>query len=156
MKVIVKKAEKKDIPSIYEVTMKAFKEYAKGIGLPDQVSALKEDYKSIEKDMKDKLVLVACQDEKILGTIRCEILEKESIGYISRFGVMPDAHNLGIGKALLLEVEKEVRKKGLKGLSLHTASKMSNLVTFYYKMGFFIHSTSTDRGYIRASFMKEF
>ena len=32
---------------------------------------------------------------------------------------------------------------------------MTYLVCFYYRNGYFIHSTSTDRGYIRALLVRE-
>jgi hypothetical protein len=32
---------------------------------------------------------------------------------------------------------------------------MTSSIRFYYGMGFYIHSTSTDRGYIRALLCKE-
>lgn len=90
-----------------------------------------------------------------VGTIRCEILPPGDVGYISRFAVKPDVQNMGVGKALMCAMEKEVVKRGASLLTLHTASKMAPLVRFYYGLGYYIHSTTTDRGYIRAYFCKE-
>lgn len=155
MKVIIKEATYEDMPAIYEITIEAFQKYALDLGLPDQVQALKETYESIEADLEKKIVLVAWVGDNPVGTIRCEVLPPGNIGYISRFGVKPDTHNMGIGKALITAVEKEAIKQGVTLLTLHTASKMTSLVRFYYGMGFYIHSTTTDRGYIRAYFCKE-
>jgi ribosomal protein S18 acetylase RimI-like enzyme len=155
MDIIVKKATHDDIPAIHTITMEAFQKYALDLGLPDQVHALKETYESIEADLEKKIVLVAWAGNKPVGSIRCEALPPGNIGYISRFGVRPDTHNMGVGKALLVAIEKEAIKQGVTLLTLHTASKMSSLVRFYYGMGYYIHSTTTDRGYIRAYFCKE-
>lgn len=155
MKVIIKKATKADIPSIHKITIEAFQKYALDLGLPDQVKALKETYESIEKDLEKKIVLVAWLGTEIVGSIRCEILPPGDVGYISRFAVKPEVQNMGVGKALMCAIEKEAVKRGVCLLTLHTASKMAPLVRFYYGMGYYIHSTTTDRGYIRAYFCKE-
>ena len=155
MKVIIKKATKTDIPAIHKITIEAFQKYALDLGLPDQVKALKESYESIEEDLKKKIVLVAWLENELVGAIRCEIFPPGNVGYISRFAVKPEVQNMGVGKALMCAIEKEAVKRGVSLLTLHTASKMAPLVRFYYGMGYYIHSTSTDRGYIRAYFCKE-
>ena len=53
-------------------------------------------------------------------------------------------------------VDRIMIKKGVKRLSLHTGSKISSLIRFYYGRGFFIESTDTDRGYVRALLVKEY
>lgn len=155
MEVVIKKATIDDIPAIHRITIDAFQKYAFDLGLPDQVHALKETYESIAEDLEKKVVLVAWAGDCAVGTIRCEALPPGNVGYISRFGVKPDTHNMGVGKALMLAIEKEAVKQGVTLLTLHTASKMASLVRFYYGMGYYIHSTTTDRGYIRAYFCKE-
>ena len=155
MEIIIKNATIDDIPAIHRITMEAFEGYALNLGLPHQVHALKETYETIKTDLDKKVVLVAWAGDKPVGTIRCEALPPGNVGYISRFGVRPDASNMGVGRALLIAIEKEAAERGLTLLTLHTASKMASLVQFYYKMGYYIHSTTTDRGYIRAYFCKE-
>jgi len=155
MNVIIKKATIDDIPSIHKITIEAFQKYALDLGLPDQVKALKETYESIEKDLKNKIVLVAWIQDEPAGTIRCEILPPGNVGYISRFSVRPQAQGMGVGRALLSAIEKEAVERRVSLLTLHTASKMTSLVRFYYGMDYYIDSTTTDRGYIRAYLCKE-
>jgi ribosomal protein S18 acetylase RimI-like enzyme len=155
MDIIIKHATIDDIPAIHRITMEAFERYALNLGLPNQVHALKDTYETIKADLEKKIVLVAWVGDEAVGTIRCEALPPGNVGYISRFGVLPDASNMGVGRALLKAMEKEAVERGLTLLTLHTASKMAPLVQFYYKMGYYIHSTTTDRGYIRAYFCKE-
>lgn len=155
MGVIIKGASYDDIPAIHDIIMEAFGKYAKELGLPDQVEALKETYDSIKEDIDKKIVLVAWLEEKPVGTIRCEVLPSGDTWYISRFGVKTNNHNNGVGKALLLAMEEEARKKSIGKLTLHTATKMSSLVGLYYRMGFYIQSITTDKGYIRGYFCKD-
>lgn len=155
MEIIIKRATIDDIEDIHKITIDAFQKYALDLGLPHQVQALKETRQSIRRDLEKKIVLVALADGYVVGTIRCEVIPPGDVGYISRFAVRPDAHSMGIGKALMHAIEKEAKKRGINLLTLHTSSKMTSLVRFYYGMGYYIHSTTTDRGYIRAYFCKE-
>lgn len=154
MKIIVKKAERKDIPAIYEITKEAFTKYAKDLGQPNRVDALHETYETIERDMVKKHVLVGFLDGTPVGSIRFEILPG-NIAYISRFGVKLDCQKCGMGRALMIAVEDECRKMGVSSLTLHTCSKMTDLMRFYYGLGYYVHSTSTSKGYIRALLCKD-
>lgn len=154
MELVIKKADISDIPIIYEITQEAFTKYARDLGLPQKVSALKEDYDAIKADMNKKTILLATLDGIPVGSVRYEILPG-GIAYISRFGVKLDIQNCGVGRALIHEVESQLKEKGVSMITLHSASKVTSLVQFYYKLGFYIHSTSTDRGYIRALFCKD-
>jgi ribosomal protein S18 acetylase RimI-like enzyme len=155
MELTIKKASEQDIFAIHQIVQEAFEKYARDLGLPDKVSALKETPHTIKEEMRKKTIFIAYLDQEPVGTIRFEVLPPGKIGYISRFGVRPHAQNCGVGKALIQAVEKEAEAMGVSVLTLHTASKMTALIRFYYGMGFYIHSTSTDRGYIRALLCKE-
>jgi N-acetylglutamate synthase-like GNAT family acetyltransferase len=154
MELVVRRASEEDIPVIHEITQEAFEKYANDLGLPHKVAALKETYKNVKSDMDKKNILIASVNGQTAGTIRYETLA-ESVIYISRFGVRPNLHNCGVGKALIQAVEFEAKKLNTTVLTLHSGSKIASLVQFYYSMGFYIHSISTNRGYIRALFCKE-
>ena len=117
--------------------------------------SIKGDPHTIKEEMHKKTIFIAYLDQQPVGTIRFEVLPPGKIGYISRFGVRPHVQNCGVGKALICAVEQEAKEIGVSALTLHTASKMTSSIRFYYGMGFYIHSTSTDRGYIRALLCKE-
>ncbi len=150
---LVRQATTDDIDAIAEITHTAFIKYCELAGLPT-VAALTETNQQIAKDIEEKLVLVAFLHDKVVGSARVEIKGEEA--YFSRFGVSNDYQNLGIGKSLLNMVDIEMKKRGVKKLCLHTASKVSSLIRFYYGRGFYIESTSNDRGYIRAYLVKEY
>lgn len=147
-------AQAADIPAIHRITQAAFEKYARDLGQPKQVSALKEDPSTILEEMKRKTILNARLEGIPVGVLRYEWFDNRIV-YISRFGVQPDLHNCGVGKALILAAEEQVRAQGAALLALHTGSKMTSLVHFYYGMGFYIHSTAFDRGYVRGLFIKE-
>jgi len=154
MNPIIREATVADIPAILDITREAFAKYAKEAQVPNSLSALSETYEKIEADLVNKTVLVAMLDSLPVGTIRFEMLPGK-IAYISRFAVRLDVHNCGVGKELVKAAVDRATAQGAQIATLHTASKMTALVRLYYGLGFYIHSTATDRGYIRALFCRE-
>lgn len=152
---IIRKAVVEDAPSIQEVMQESFKKYMADTGLTGTMEALEESLEDIRKDINSKEVFIAIIDDIPVGSIRVQILP-DGTAYISRFGVSPDYHNIGIGKALVNLVDKVLRARGVKKVSLHTASKYKDLIRFYYGRGFYIDSTTKDRGYVRALLVKEY
>jgi len=152
---IIRKATIEDASAILKIMQEAFKKYMQDTGLSGTMDALSESMENIEVDIMEKEVYIAIIDDNPVGTIRIRILP-DNTAYISRFGVMLDFHNIGIGKSLMNLADKILKSKGIKRVSLHTASKYRDLIRFYYGRGFFIESTSTDRGYIRALLVKEY
>lgn len=149
----VRQATVSDVDGIYDITKSAFISYARLAGLKttDALSETKED---IIKDIESSLVLVAVIDDLVVGSVRIAINGDE--GYLSRFGVDTNYQNIGIGKCLMNLVDIKMRALKIKKLKLHTASRVSSLVRFYYGRGFFIDEIKKDRGYERALLIKEY
>jgi GNAT superfamily N-acetyltransferase len=135
------------------ITRAAFEQYGRALGLPGAVSALRETELDVQRAIDTQHVLVAEVDGVPVGSVRYQDIG--NLGYLSRFGVRPDQQQGGIGVALVRAVETACRELGLPAIALHTGARMADLVHFYYRAGYFIHSTSTDRGYIRALFVRE-
>ncbi|MHB8062098.1 MAG: GNAT family N-acetyltransferase [Ruminiclostridium sp.] len=152
---IIRKATIEDASDILKIMQEAFKKYMQDTGLSGTMDALAESMENIEADIMEKEVYIAIIDDIPVGTIRIKLLP-DNTAYISRFGVMLDYHNIGIGKSLMNLADKILKSQGIKRVSLHTASRYRDLIRFYYGRGFFIESTSTDRGYIRALLVKEY
>jgi ribosomal protein S18 acetylase RimI-like enzyme len=152
---VIRKATIEDAEAIKSIMHEAFKKYMTDTGLSGTMEALQESLEDIESDIENKEVFLANIDDVPVGTIRVEILPDNTC-YISRFGVSLDYHNIGIGKSLMNLVDKYVKSKNIKKVSLHTASKYKDLVRFYYGRGFYVDSTTKDRGYIRALLVKEY
>jgi ribosomal protein S18 acetylase RimI-like enzyme len=152
---LIKKAKTEDAKAVWQITNKAFKKYVKDAGILGRVDALKESLEDIINEINKKEVLVAFFDNIPVGAIRVEFINNET-ALITRFGVMPEHQNNGIGRAMIDYVDNLLKSKSIKKVSLYTASKHKELVRFYYSMGFYIDSTTKDRGYIRALMVKEY
>ncbi len=152
---IIRKAVPEDAPAIQEITREAFMKYCLDTGLTGTIEALEETLEDIIEDIKEKDIFVAFIDNTPVGSIRVKTLD-DGTAYISRFGVRMDYHNIGIGKSLINLVDKLMKARNIKRACLHTASKYKDLIRFYYGRGFYIDSTSKDRGYVRALLVKEY
>lgn len=155
MQINVREARPADIPAILEITREAFEKYAFDMNRnTSPLKALREGEDAIRADLERKLVLMGELDGELVGSVRCEFLPG-NIAYFSRFGVKLHAQSCGMGGALVSAVVDACRGQGVSALTLHTNARMFSLIRFYYGKGFFIHSTNTDRGYLRALLVKE-
>lgn len=152
---VVREAVEDDIPQIIEEAKEAFWAYAENAGITELVEPLQESYEDLKKDLETKLVLVAILDGKVAGSVRVQ-MNSDKTAYLSRLGVRVEFQNNGVGKILLNAVDNYMMKLGVKNLYLHTASRLFSLVRFYYGRGFYIESTTKDRGYVRALLCKEY
>ena len=145
-----------DIPDILDITREAFTKYGEMADCDTaNLEALKETEMDVRKDIANKIVLLAVQDGKPLGSARIEIFPDHT-AYLSRFGVKLNNQNNGIGKSIINLVDRIMLNKGVKKLRLHTGSKVTSLIRFYYGRGFYIESTDNERGYVRALLVKEY
>lgn len=150
----VRKATLDDKESILKITKQAFLKYIEMAHI-DDTAALHETLEQVENDIKNKLVYVAYIDDEVVGSVRAERINEDT-AYLSRFGVSDAYQNLGIGKSIMGVFDKEMRKLGIKRVVLHTAAKAFPLMRFYYGRGFYVHSTTHCKGYIRALLCKDY
>lgn len=153
MNLEVRPALLSDAAAIGSITHQAFTLYAHDLGLPVPVAALAETPKVVEEEIKTKHVLLGLLEGEPIASIRFAYFG--NIAYISRFGVLPGVQKSGIGKELLAAVCRQCEKDGIAAIALHTCTKMMPQVRFYYGQGFYIHSTTHNRGYVRGLFLKE-
>lgn len=150
----IRRANLKDASEILEVTKAAFTLYKDDLRSSYPVPALLESVEDVERDIASHVVYVAIADGKVAGAIRLKKLTGE-LAYVYRFGVSPAINNTGIGSGLLARVIDECTAERFKAIALHTNSRYYKLARYYYGKRFFVHSTSTAKGYIRALFVKE-
>jgi len=150
---VVRKAKKEDANDVYDILQEAFKKYMEDSKLTTQIEALSETISNIETEVKNQNIFIAYINNVPVGTIRYEI-DNNNEAYISRFGVRLDYHNIGIGKSLMNIIDGEIKQLGLKKAYLYSASQYTDLIKFYYGRGFYVESTSNDKGYIRAKLVK--
>lgn len=150
----VRLANKNDVEAILDITKEAFNSYVKLAGI-DDTPALRETPQDVIEDLNKKIVLIALADETPVGCVRLKINDDKT-AYLSRFAVRTTSQNNGIGKSIMNLVDKIMKDKGIKEITLHTGAKISSLVRFYYGRGFYIDSTDKSHGYVRACLKKEY
>ncbi len=150
----VKRASAVDADSILEITKQAFAKYIELAGIKD-TAALHESKEDILNDIENKMVYVAYMNGVVVGSVRIEV-RPDNTAYLSRFGVSDKHQNHGIGKAIMNAASADMLAMGIKYVELHTASKAASLVKFYYGRGFYVDSTTKDKGYTRALMRKDY
>lgn len=151
----VKAATDEDIPAIHKITHDAFLKYCEMAELDYNIEALTESYEDIKNDIETKNVFVVRIDDEPVGAVRIELLPNHE-AYLSRFAVASSNRNNGIGKILMKVVDKVMKENSVKTLRLHTSSKVTALIRFYYGRGFYISGVEYSRGYPRAELIKEY
>jgi len=151
--IFIRRADEQDAADILSITQEAFEKYAFDLGNKKPVHALQDTIEDVEREIREKNVYIALLDGEPVGTIR--FAERAGTGFISRFAVRLKAQSCGVGGALIQAVLHECKRLNLPAVTLHTSARMSSLVRFYYGQGFYIRSTGTDRGYVRALLVRE-
>ena len=149
MSLKVRRATEEDAKEILNLILSAFSRYSNEVGI--KVAALTESEDDIIQDIKNKNVFVAVADNKVVGSVRYEIIK--NIAYISRFCSATDTKLINIGKSLIDYVKEECYVSGINAICLHTSTKLSGLVNFYYKCGFFVFDVNRSHGYPRGLFV---
>ncbi|SCZ79683.1 GNAT family N-acetyltransferase [Acidaminobacter hydrogenoformans] len=155
--VMVRPATKEDVPAIRQIMQEAFSFYAMKVGIssPGSVQALEETCADIEKQLEEKIILVAEVEGVVAGSVRLEVMADGSV-YFSRFGVLNVFKGKKIGDRLMAAVDDYMEDNGFDRLILHTAACLLSLIRFYYSKGFVIVSSDAPRGYTRALLCKHY
>lgn len=152
--IVFRKADETDAAAVRRITLLAFTGYAQQIRKPGRVAALRETAADILSDIRGKHVYICEVDGQAAGAVRFEVLS-EGVAYLSRLAVDPQFQSLGVGGLLLEKVRLSCLALGVRAITLHTASRMRQSVAFYLKNGYYIHSITRDKAYIRAFMVNE-
>lgn len=147
-------ATEANVQDILRITRLAFTIYKNELHSDSKVKALYETEQNILDDIKTQKVYLAKKDNRTLGCIRVKKLS-DQLAYIYRFSVDPDEQNAGVGSDLIEYAIEECILDNYAAIALHTNTKYYKLARYYYGKGFYVHSTTFDKGYIRALFVKE-
>ena len=150
----IRPAKIDDAAEVMRITRLAFTVYQQALNSNAPLGALTETIDDVRADIANNLVYLAEDGGLVLGSIRVEELSPD-LAYIYRFSVNPDESSGGLGSELLPRALNECAKRGYAAAALHTNSKYFKLARYYYGKEFYVHSTETSRGYIRALFVKE-
>ena len=154
MYLAIRRATDDDAPDILKLTKDAFSVYRDELNVNYEVKALTETIATTLADIREQAVFVAERFGSVCGAIRIRKLSHD-LWYIYRFGVSPEISSTGLGSALLDAAVKYATDNGARAIALHTNSKYYKLARYYYGKQFYVHSTSFDRGYVRALFVLE-
>ena len=152
---VIRNAVKSDAIDILNILTDSFGQYIKRSDIPLSVEDMLDDIESIERDIETINVFIALSDGVPVGTVRVAVREGAP-ALLTKLGVVSGYNNIGIGKSLMNLVDKVIIERGVSSLELYTASKNANIMRFYYGRGFYVVSTSTERGYIRALMRKDY
>jgi predicted N-acetyltransferase YhbS len=147
---LIKEAHENEYEKIAEMVNKA---YAVPF-LPDMMTTKAND--SAEKITTEIAegahILVAHQEEKLLGTIRYHPID-DSL-YCYKLAVNPDNRKLGIGKALINEVLSIAHTLKSKQVDIEVA-EAKGLVPYYESMGFFIKERNLVKNHYEVKMSKK-
>lgn len=79
----------------------------------------------------DRCHLVALLDGRVVG-YACLLLESDGTGHVRQVSVADDVRGQGVGRALMLEVEHEARRRGLPLVWLNARCTAED---FYHRLG---------------------
>lgn len=101
----------------------------------------KQAVRNIPVDISFQKCFIAKDKEQIVGFI--SIVSQDGKPYIGWFGVVPNLHRQGIGKLLLEQVERELKKTNAEDLRVKTVIEQDpldgsydNTIKFYTALGF--------------------
>lgn len=147
-------AKPEETKDIYDMIKESFLDYKKYTNNTGIAPALKDTIEDVQKVVAAKKVLLLLDDDDPVGSLRCDI--NGEYAYIGRVCILPKYRKRGYGTLLMRKVEDYCLKAGVKYLALHTTAHNVPLIRFYMNVGYIVHSTTTDRGYIRVLLIKPF
>lgn len=131
--IVIEEAQPSDMESILELQKLSFQDEV--VKFNDYaIPPFTQTIESIREDFSNNFYLKASIDSKIIGSVRAFL--EDNTCHIGRLFVHPEYQNLGIGKALMQNIE--TRFKECNKFSLYTAKRVSKNMHFYPKLGYVI------------------
>lgn len=134
--VTIRRATPADAARVLDLTRAANAEYAGRWRL----SALTEDLAAVLSDFGSGHVLVACAEERLVGAVRCRLLDQET-GFIQRLAVPPPWRRRGIATRLMRAAEGRLQATGARLIRLETVAENAPITGFYAALGYRIVET---------------
>jgi putative acetyltransferase len=129
----IRPAVSSDAASIASLLYQSFIEFQSSY-TPAGFAATTPTSEQIRLRMKEGPVWVALHNDVIVGTV--SVVPKDKGLYIRGMAVVPSARGLGVGKALLMHVERAAAAEGYKRLFLSTTPFLSSAIRLYENYGF--------------------
>ena len=128
---IIVRAEKKDLQKILDLQYLAYQSEAKLFDNQD-IPPLKQTLSDVENEYQKGIILKALDEEKtMIGSVRA-FCDNGTV-YIGKLMVHPSKQGQGIGKKLLLEMEKQYPNQRYE---LFTSTRSEKNIALYQKLGY--------------------
>jgi GNAT superfamily N-acetyltransferase len=131
--------------STLELTLLIHRAYRRLANLGLRYSGTRQSEEATRRRVSKGECLVAEREGRLVGTVtlvrgvpvRGSLwLNLPGVVYFEQFAVEPELQGLGIGSALLREVERRASAGGAREVSLDTAERAEHLVRFYASRGY--------------------
>lgn len=134
--IIIRKAKKNEIEYIRKIIIEAFEPYRKYYTVHAYRHAILLSPQEFEDRLKnpEQDVLVAIYKNEIIGTISLTYKEKKI--FLQSMAVKPDYQSQGVGRNLLIEVEKLGKEKHFQKILLDTFDSLTKSQNLYEKFGY--------------------
>lgn len=129
--IIIERADLQDLETILQLQKLAFVTEAESHGNYD-IEPLKQTYESISSDFETHSFLKAIKGEEIVGSVKYRAMDKTV--WVGKLIVHPNCRRQGLGKRLLLEVEKS-NPEATK-FQLFTAASSIHNIRLYESVGY--------------------
>jgi len=116
------------------------------------IPPLTETLEEVKEEFSKSTILKLAADGKIIGSVR--IVVKDDYCEIGRLIVHPDIQGKGIGKKLMLTIEKEFPMA--KRFELFTGSKSERNIYLYEKLGYKIFARKPLSEFVELVFMEKY
>lgn len=146
----ISRANMKDLHKIFELQKLAFMQEARLYNNYD-IQPLTQTIEEIGAEFKTKIFLKAETDSSIVGSVRANASENDC--WVNKLMVHPDYQGRGIGRALLLEIEKHFPQ--IKRFRLATGAGSKNNIRLYEKAGYNIERYDTFHDGVEAVFLEK-
>lgn len=128
----IQKAVISDLPDILELQKIAFRPIANLLG-DNEIQPMVQTYDELLQEFNENIILKYIQDCQIVGSVRAYV-DKNNICHVGKLIVHPDYQNKGIGKALMIEIEKKFIT--CSKYQLFTGEITPNTLYLYTKLGY--------------------
>lgn len=92
------------------------------------------DVISRRRDFQPELLLVGVVEEVVVATALASYDGRR--GYVSHVGVHPDRRRRGVGRAMMVELERVLRSKGCTKVKLQVWPDDERAIGFYRELGY--------------------
>ena len=124
-------AELTDLKEILDLQKEAYRQEAE-IYNDFNIPPMTQDIDSLKTEWQNGIVIKAEMEGQIIGSVRAEMVDK--ICKIGKLIVKPDFQNQGVGKRLMIEIERLFNTCST--YELFTGDKSEKNLTLYRKLGY--------------------